>query len=154
MMKGNNVPDLEQKDGFWVVGVSKIVSNDDPSAIGALWAAFHSSDIRAKAGGGASREVYCVYHDYEGDFTDPYRMTIGYRVPSAHAAEGLHCATVPKQSMRIYEVKGPQPQSLIDQWQDIWKGDLNRAYLADYDVYDADDPEAVTIMVGVQYPFG
>ncbi|KQB95041.1 hypothetical protein AL073_18450 [Loktanella sp. 1ANDIMAR09] len=141
---------VQEQEGFTVVGLSKVVKNDDPSAIGALWEAFHSNDIRTKVGADASEQVYCVYHDYEGGLTDPYRMTIGYRTSSADAPEGLHRADVPSQPVVTYEVKGPQPQSLISQWQAIWGGDLDRTYLADYDVYDAADPEAVSVKVGVR----
>jgi len=142
--------EVQEEEGFTVIGLSKVVRNDDPAAIGALWESFHSNDIRKKVGADASEDVYCVYHDYEGGFMDPYRMTIGYRISSADVPEGLHSAEVPKQSVITYEVKGPQPQSLISQWQAIWNGDLNRSYLADYDIYDATDPEAVNVRVGVQ----
>lgn len=140
---------VQEEGGFFVVGVSKVVRNDYPAAIGVLWETFRSTDVRARIGADASRETYCVYHDYGGDFMDPYRMTIGYRVASAVASEGLHCAEVPRQWVAVYDVRGPQPQSLIAQWQAIWNGDLNRSYRADYDIYDADDPEAVSVRVGV-----
>jgi len=140
---------MQEEEGFTVIGLSKVVRNDDPVAIGAFWETFHSSDVRTKAGAVAS-EVYCVYHDYEGGFMDPYRMTIGYRASSADAPEGLHRADVPRQLITTFEVKGPQPQSLISQRQAIWGGDLNRSYIADYDVYDAYDPETVSVKVGVK----
>jgi predicted transcriptional regulator YdeE len=140
----------QDEDGFKVVGLSKVVRNDDPAIIGALWEVFRSSDVRTRIGADASKEVYCVYHDYEGGFMDPYRMTIRYRAPTTDAPEGFHCAEIPKQSVMVYDVKGPQPQSLIAQWQSIWNGELNRTYLADYDVYDADEPEAVSVRVGVK----
>ncbi|WP_420337848.1 GyrI-like domain-containing protein [Roseibium sp.] len=140
----------QEEQGFTVVGLSKVVRNDNPAAIGALWEAFQSYDVRTKLCVDASEDVYCVYHDYEGGFMDPYRMTIGYRVSSADAPEDLHSAEVPSQTVVTYEVNGPLPQSLISQWQAIWNGQLNRSYLADYDVYDATDPEAVSIKVGVR----
>lgn len=139
-----------QEEGFAVVGLSNVVRNDDPAAIGALWDAFFARAVREKVGADDSAEIYCVYHDYEGGFMDPYRMTIGYRALSADAPEGLHSADVPKQTVVIYEVKGPQLQSLISQWQAISNGDLNLSNLADYDVYDAADPEAVSVNVGVR----
>lgn len=140
---------IQEEEGFTVVGLSKVVRNDDPAAIATLWQDFHASDIRTKIGADASEDVYCVYHDYQGGFMEPYRMTIGYRTSPANAQEGLHSAYVPKQSVITYKVIGPQPQSLISQWQAIWAGDLNRSYLADYDIYDATDPEAVKVRVGV-----
>lgn len=141
---------MQEEEGFSVIGLSKMVRNDDPAAIGALWETFHSIDVRTMVGADAYDEIYCVYHDYEGGFADPYRMTIGYRASLAEVPEGLHRADVPKQSVVTYKVEGPQPQSLISQWQAIWNGDLNRSYLADFDVYDAVDPEAVCVKVGVQ----
>ncbi|MEM1431995.1 MAG: effector binding domain-containing protein [Pseudomonadota bacterium] len=135
--------------GFTVLGVSARVRNDDPAAIGALWDAFRARDLRAEIGPGASEEVYCVYHDYAGGHADPYRMTIGYRAPAADVPEALHRAEVPEQQVAQYRAEGPQPQTLISQWQEIWQSDRNRAYIADYDVYDAHNPELVTITVGL-----
>lgn len=141
---------MQEEEGFTVIGLSNVVRNDDPAAIGALWEAFHTNDVRTKLGADAAEDLYCVYHDYEGGFMDPYRMTIGYRASSEDVPEGLHRADVPRQSVVTYEVKGPQPQSLISQWQAIWGGDLDRTYLADYDVYDSADPESISVRVGVR----
>ena len=142
--------DLQEEDGFAVVGLSKMVRNDDPAAIGALWEDFRSNSVHAKLGADASKDVYCVYHDYEGGFMDPYRMTIGHRVSSKSTPDGLNRAEIPRQSVVTYRVNGPQPHSLIAQWQAIWNGDLDRSYLADYDVYDANDPDNVSVRVGVR----
>lgn len=144
------MPQEREEGGFAVIGVSKVVQNDDPSAIAGLWEAFRSNDIRTRIGADASGEIYCVYHEYEGDFRDPYRMTIGYRLPLEAPPEGLHRVEIPRQWMASYEVRGPQPQSVIAQWQDIWNGNLNRSYGADYDVYDTENPETVCIKVGVR----
>lgn len=139
------------EDGFVVVGISGKVRNDDPAAIGALWDAFRSDDVRSKLTLETSEEVYCVYHEYDGGFMDPYRMTIGYRLAVAPLVpEGLYLATVPKQKVMLYEANGPQPQTLIAQWQDIWNGDLDRSFIADYDIYDANNPELVKVAVGVR----
>ncbi len=136
--------------GFVVAGLSDRVCNDDRAAIGALWERFQSDDLRARIGNTASREIYCVYHEYEGGFADPYRMTIGYRVPvTSKIPNGLYRAEVPEQTWAIFRAEGPQPQTLIAQWQAIWEGDLDRAYRADYDAYDADRLEIVTVHVGV-----
>lgn len=137
-------------ESFIVLGLSDRVRNDDPAAIGALWDRFRSSDIRARLGSSASQEVYCVYHDYDGGFTDPYRMTIGYRVPdSTPRTDGLYSASIPGQRLAVFEASGPQPQTLISQWQSIWQGKLDRAYVADFDVYDAQLPDRVAVHVGL-----
>lgn len=142
------------EDGnFVVLGLSDRVRNDTPAAIGALWERFWSEDLRARIGPEAGRAIHCVYHEYEGDFSAPYRMTIGYRVPAAlPTPEGLHRAEVPGQVYAVFPVEGPQPQTLIAQWQAIWGGDLRRNYRADFDLYDADHPGRITVHVGVAAP--
>lgn len=61
----------QEEEGVTVVGLSKVVSSADPAAIGALWEAFHASDLRKELGAGACESVHCVYHDYEGGFRPP-----------------------------------------------------------------------------------
>ena len=136
--------------GFAVIGLSAVVSNDDPDAIGALWASFRAENIRVRLGPDASEDVFCVYHDYEGGVMDPYRMTIGYRATAA--ADGLRRVTIPQQSMAVYDATGPQPQAVIAQWQAIWQSDLARRFVADYDVYDPRTPDTVRVHVGLNGP--
>ncbi len=141
---------IQQGESFVVIGMSERVRNDDPAAIGTLWEAFRARDIRAEIGAETLDEVYCVYHEYDGDFMEPYRMTVGFRVPaSLETPKDLHRAEVPEQKLALFKAEGPQPQTLIAQWQAIWKGDHNRAYLADFDVYDASNPELVTVNLGL-----
>lgn len=139
-----------QCEGFVVIGLSARVRNDDPAAIGSLWAQFQSRDLATVLGVSASQNVYCVYHEYEGGFLDPYRMTIGYRVSAAtEIPAGLYRAQIAEQDMATFRAEGPQPETLIGQWQAIWQGDLNRAYIADYDIYDAARPDLVVVHVGI-----
>lgn len=141
---------MGEESGFVLAGLSACVRNDDPAAIGALWEAFRGRDVRTEIDAEASPQIYCVYHDYEGGVSEPYRMTIGFRVPhAAKIPDSLYRVNVPDQTFVTYRTEGPQPQTLIAQWQAIWEGELNRAYVADYDVYDADNPDCVTVHVGV-----
>lgn len=143
----------KRKESFEVVGLSKRVTNDDPASIGDLWETFRNSDLRSKVGDTASREVYCVYHDYDGGFAEPFCMTIGYRVSTrTKAPNDAHRVEIPAQYVVPFAANGPQPQTLISRWQTIWQSELSRAYVADYDVYDADNPDLVTVFVGVTSP--
>jgi len=50
---------------------------------------------------------------------------------------------VPASRYAVFTAKGPYPQGLIDVWQAVWKGDLNRRYTADFEVYAPQfDPQA------------
>ncbi len=136
---------------FRVAGLTARVSNDQPEQIGATWGEFWGRDISNAVSSKESLDIYCVYHGYEGDHRAPYHMTIGYRVPEDFANPGnLSFVTVPAQTVARFEAVGALPEALISQWQQIWASDLDRAYRADFDVYDATRPDRATIHIGLK----
>lgn len=75
-----------------------------------MWDWFRSKDLRAQIGSAASGDVCCVSHGYDGGFADPYRMTIGHRVPTAAAVpQGCYRVVVPGQALTVFNAQGPQP---------------------------------------------
>lgn len=141
----------QKQEGFDVIGLSARVRNDDPTGIAALWSQFYKSGLRERLPGAIGSNIYGVYHDYEGDQSAPYVMTIGYRVLAGAACPAnLSRVSIPPQVYAVFEAVGAQPEALISQWAAIWKGDLDRAYVADFDTYDAENKERVTVNVGVK----
>lgn len=105
--------------------------------------------------------TYCVYTDYESDFTGDYTYFIGEEVKvGGDSMEGFSSIIIPAQNYAKFTSKpGIMPEVCIDMWQNIWKmksGELGgkRAYLADFEVYDkrALDPSktVLNIYVGVK----
>ena len=105
--------------------------------------------------------TYCVYTDYESDFTGDYTYFIGEEVKFVgDSMEGFSSIIIPAQNYAKFTSKpGIMPEVCIDMWQNIWKmksGELGgkRAYLADFEVYDkrALDPSktVLDIFVGVK----
>ena len=142
---------IRQQDGFDIIGLSARVRNDEPSGIAALWSQFYQSGLGECLPAAAGGNIHAVYHAYAGDQSAPYTLTIGYRIPDdAACPEGLSRVSIPSQSYAVFEAVGTQPDTLIAQWQTIWKSDLDRAYIADFDTYDADNKERVTVNVGVK----
>ncbi|HJK88666.1 MAG: AraC family transcriptional regulator [Alphaproteobacteria bacterium] len=105
--------------------------------------------------------TYCVYTDYESDFTGDYTYFIGEEVKFVgDSMEGFSSIIIPAQNYAKFTSKpGIMPEVCIDMWQNIWKmksGELGgkRAYLADFEVYDkrALDPSktVLDIYVGVK----
>lgn len=142
---------IENSDGFDVIGLSAHVRNDEPAGIAALWARFHQSGVDAQMTEGAGSKLYCVYHDYEGDHAAPFMMTIGYRADDgAPCPDGCSRVSIPAQTLAVFEAKGPQPDALIATWQSIWQSDLDRVYAADFDTYDTQTPDRVTVRVGIK----
>jgi len=137
---------------FFVVGISVETSNDPGKAaidIPALWARFIGENIGAKILNKLRDEVYSIYTDYEGDYTQPYTTVIGYAVPSLEEIpEGMRGVTIAGGSYQKYVLKGNMQEGLVfNAWLDIWKSGISRAYTTDFEVYGAkaQNPEAAEV---------
>ncbi len=93
--------------------------------------------------------TYCIYTDYESDFTGDYTYFIGEKVTDfTNLPEGLSSLTIPVQKyIKFTTSSGEMPGVCIDAWQKIWAMssenlDGTRSYIADFEVYDqrASDP--------------
>lgn len=87
--------------------------------------------------------TYCVYTDYESDFTGDYTYFIGEEVDSFDdLPEGFVTHTIPTQLYaKFTNGPGPMPGVCISMWQQIWQMTpedfkSQRAYIADFEVYD------------------
>lgn len=87
--------------------------------------------------------TFCVYMQYETDYTGDYTYFIGEEVVSfGSLTDGLEQLTIPAQRYAKFTSNpGQMPAVCINMWQEIWKmsssdfgGD--RAYIADFEVYD------------------
>ncbi|MCX7342844.1 MAG: GyrI-like domain-containing protein [Proteobacteria bacterium] len=98
--------------------------------------------------------TYCVYTDYESDFTGDYTYFIGEEVESFNdLPEGFVIHTIQSQPYaKFTNGPGPMPGVCIGMWQEIWKmtpEDFGgkRSYIADFEIYDerALDHQNVTL---------
>jgi len=69
--------------------------------------------------------------------------------------EGLKGIILPGGKFKKYVANGdPQTGSVYNKWIEIWNSDLNRAYNADYEVYDEraqnGDDSVVEILISVK----
>lgn len=135
--------------GLTIVGISIRASNSRPEEIGALWGRFLSENPIAAISGRLSDEIHSVYSDYEGDHTQPYTLLLGYSVrPVAGVPEGPTLRHVPASKYAVFDASGPMPATLIATWAAIWQTPLDRAYMADFDLYRADG--TVSVHVGIR----
>lgn len=148
----------EQKEPFYVVGVSVRTTNENQQAakdIPALWQRFMSENIANKILNKSSNEVYAVYTDYESDHTKPYTTIIGYKVNEVdNIPEGFVSKKIEAPNYKTYVAQGNLTEGVVyDKWLEIWEEDINRAYTSDYEVYGAkaSDPTnaEVEIFIGV-----
>ena len=82
-------------------------------------------------------DIVCAYLDYDEDYTKPYTYLIGCIVTSCdNIPAGMVSKEIPGGIFAKIEVFGEYPDSLIAAWEEIWDMDIERAYTADFEVYD------------------
>lgn len=144
---------------FHVIGISVKTTNEGGQAakdIPHLWDRFMSEDIVSKIPNKASLDVYGIYTEYEGDFTQPYTTMIGCRVTSLdNIPDGLIGLTIEAANYEKVTAKGKLSDDIVfNKWNEIWQSNMDRAYLADFEIYgeksiDVDNAE-VDIFISVK----
>jgi predicted transcriptional regulator YdeE len=131
---------LVEVQPFTVAGLS-VVTDCERAAedINTLWQDFFEKQVGRDLPGKADDTIYAVYSDYEGDYTKPYRVTIGYRVeqgssdtPSSSKLHRIECQAGP---YALLSAAGEQPRALIEAWEAVWAGDLERRFATDFEIY-------------------
>lgn len=144
--------------GFFLEGISVRTTNQNGQSakdIGELWGRFMQGNVLLQIVDRLTDEIYCVYTDYETDHTGFYIAVLGCKVSSLdNIPEGLISLTVPHADYVKYIAKGPLPNCVAEAWQLIWNSNLQRTYIADFDVWGAkaQNPQdaEVEIYVGVR----
>lgn len=106
-------------------------------------------------------KTFCVYTEYESDYTGDYTFFIGQEVTAfENLPEGTQQLTIqPQPYVKFTTEPGTMPNVVIQAWQNIWQmtpQDLKgiRAYHADFEVYDerALDPQntVLDLYVGME----
>ncbi len=133
---------------FKLIGISlgKKTTNESGQAgidCGNMWQKFGQGDYVNKITGKISDEVFAVYHDYDGDHTKPYSFFIGCKVNAdTEVPEGMDSLVITPAIYDKITTKGKIPECIISVWQTIWSTpDTNRAYLADFEVYDSSNKD-------------
>lgn len=103
---------------------------------GNLWARFSKENVHKSITGKISDDVYAVYHDYEGDHTQPFGYFIGCKVDAGTIpTEGLDKLTIPAGEYSRRTAKGKIPECIANAWQEIWRSKLTRSYNFNFEVY-------------------
>ena len=159
-------PKVLEEKGFIVVGIEALTTNakemSGEGIIGKQWARFVQENLAAQIQNKAdSSSVLAVYSDYASDKDGEYSFLIGARVISAdNVPAGMIAKKIPAGRYAVFtSEKGPVMKVVPGLWQKIWgipksEPGGDRAYKADYELYDARaiDPQnaQVEIHVGIK----
>lgn len=149
---------MKTKKGFHLIGIAVRTTNENQQAlqdIPALWNKFVSEQVASKIPNKLDNVVLCAYTEYEGDHMQPYTTVIGCR--AAHLEDiptGMRGFTLGDNAYEEFTAEGNLAEGVITQkWMEIWSADLDRNYIADFEVYgeQATNPSKakVDIFVGV-----
>lgn len=146
--------------GFTVVGIAGRTSNaremSGDGIIAKQWGRFWQENLLALIPNRADGAVRAVYTEYASDKDGDYTFVIGARVKSAaEFPVGMVAKTIPAGKYAVFlSDRGPVERVVVETWQRIWSTAIDRAYGADYEIYDersADPSKAlVEICVGVR----
>jgi len=148
----------EQMEGFYLTGITVRTNNISGAAakdIPALWQRFFAEQISDKIPHKLDEALYCVYTDYEGDYTQDYTTLLGCRVSSLEGIpEGMRGLAIAAGNYARFEAKGKMEDGFVfKKWTEIWQSDLERAYTADFEVYEFNgntDELVVPIYIALQ----
>lgn len=126
-------------ENFEMVGISVRTTNQNRQSekdIETLWESFYANDLKNQIEDKISEDLYCVYTDYESDYSGFYTTILGYQVkPGTIPPSGLVRKVILRSSYQVFISEGSLPLALQETWLNIWKSDLKRRYTADFDVY-------------------
>ena len=104
---------------------------------GDLWQKFERGNYAEKIQNKISDNIFAVYHQYEGDFTQPYSYFIGCNVKTdANIPEGMDTLILHKGTYQKIIARGIIPDCVANAWREIWNSAIPRAYQTDFEVYD------------------
>ena len=142
-----------------IIGIAIKTSNKDQQSAGdinGLWEKFWNENTGSKIPNKLNEDIYCVYTEYEGDFTQPYTTLIGYVVKDLNNIPvDMKGITIESGDYIKLTAKGKLSAGVvINEWSKVWQSDLPRNYKADFEVYGAKavDPDnaEIDIFVGVK----
>ena len=133
---------IQQIASFSVIGISVRTTNENGQSgtdIPALWGKLMSEGILEKIPNKIDHTLYCIYTDYEKDHTKPYTTILGCKVLDlTDIPNGMVGKTFSEASYERFVAKGNLMHGAVfDEWTKIWSSDLNRAFTADFEVYDS-----------------
>lgn len=137
---------------FSIAGITIRTTNEEQKTItdiGTLFARFFSENIIEKIPSRLSDDIYCVYTDYESDYTGEYSVIIGCKIKDGDTVDkSLIVKKIHDSKYIEYKSSGELHAAVSKTWTEIWNSkEISRAYQADFDIYgqEAIDPQNATI---------
>lgn len=125
-----------------VAGIAVRTNNsslDMTNAIGNLWKRFYEEDVYADIPNKISPKVLGVYTDYENNEKGEYTFLTCCAVSEKPMDKRLTVLRIPAGRYAKFTVNGDVNKAVSDVWQAVWKLDLPRSFVCDFEEYQNSD---------------
>ena len=129
-----------------VVGVSdKIIMTDDDmeAKISGLWNQLYQEGINPTIKNKINEYAIGLYTDYG---KDSFTLTAGNEVSKSENSE-LITKIIPKGKYAKFHVEGHMVTAVSEAWEEIWKMELERNFIADFEEYLNSDFENAKVEI-------
>ena len=115
---------------------------------GGLWQTLYSPDVFPKFKNRANEKACGIYTDYENSEKGDYTVCAMFEVSDVNnLPEGAEVRKIPAGKYAKFVVRGNQVSAVREFWQELWKMNLDRAFVCDFEEYQNSDPENAEIHI-------
>lgn|SRR5574344_304139 len=143
-----------------VIGIASRTNNHSPemmNIIGGLWNKFYQGGVYNEIPNKCTQTSLGIYSEYDGNQDDDYTVTVATEVSSIERIPA-DCVplVIPAGKYAKFSVKTSMQKGFEDVgtlWLQIWKTDLDRTFIADFEEYfapESDGSEIVNIYIGLK----
>ena len=139
-----------------VVGLSARTSNSAPDmhqTISGLWNDFYGKGVYSSISAKTTGKALEIYADYECDENGTYTTMVGCETTdAAHLPDGASNLVIPAGKYAKFVVRGNMVEACVAFWEELWKMDLPRTFVCDFEEYqnaDADNCE-IHMYIGIR----
>ena len=137
-----------------VMGTSARTNNSSPemsAVIGGLWEKFYDG-IYQQIPHKANEFSFGIYTEYECDEKGDYTVMTACEVSSVDENNSLETRKIPAGKYAEFVIEGDlntseQHTEIGRLWQKIWKMNLSRSYIADFEEYRSANPNKADIHI-------
>lgn len=137
-----------------IVGLSARTNNTSPDigpVIGGLWGRFYQPGYYDSIANKESGKSLGIYTEYAGTEMDDYTIVVGADTTTEEQptaiANGMEIWKIPAGTYAKFVVRGHMQAAVAQFWQELWKMELPRAFVCDFEEYQDSEMEQAEIHI-------
>lgn len=132
-----------------VAGLSARTSNSSPDmkhVIGSLWQRLYSPETVSSISGRVNEKSIGLYTGYTNGASGEYTVMTGFEV-AMDSENSRETIIIPGGKYARFTVRGNMVTAVNEFWEKLWKTDISRSFVCDFEEYQNADPENCEIHI-------